>query len=872
MKGQALLRVSVLGNLAVLRHGTKMQLPRSKKTRALLAYLAVTARPHSRDRLCAMFWAVPDDPRAALRWSLSRLRPLIDEPDCRRIIADRENVGLNLDRITVDILSLRSEVRNGTDAMSTDALRQAIEALEGDFLEGLDLPDCQEFQSWCIGEREETRRLRVRLLTALVTRLEDVPDEALRYARMLSLLEPANEAAQATLVRLLRAAGRWREAEEQFHSAQRRLEEFNVVCTGALRQAAQLPVQANPRKRADDRGAPLTSTERLPARPASHEVQFCRTSDDVRICYACVGDGPPLVWTDHWLSHLAFNWESPIWRHWTEEFAKDHAFVHFDQRGHGLSDWEIPEFSVDAFVRDLEAVVDALGLDRFALIGGSRAGSTAIAYAARHPERVSHLVVYGAFAQGWRAWGNAAEIERRETTITLTRRGWTQGSPAVRQILPSLLLPDANPEEIGWFSDLRQISVSAENAARLQQSSGDLSVLDLLPGIASPTLVLHCRDDEAVPFGQSRLIASRIPGARLVPLESRNHILLPRDPAWAAFVREVRQFLGESAPTIPGAERTGAAVEVGARTRADDSAPTVTATRRQPAHSALHEVQFCRTADDVRIAYACVGDGPPLVWAGHWLSHLAFNWESPIWRHWTEEFARDHTFVHYDQRGHGLSDWKNPDFSVDAFVRDLEAVVDTLGLDRFALIGSSRASPTAIAYAARHPERVSRLVLHGAFAQGWREWGNAAEIERREATITLTRQGWGQDNPAFRQILTSLLLPDATLEETGWLNELQRISISAENAARVQRSSGDLHVLDLLPGIEAPTLVLHCRNDEALPFEQGRLVASRIPRARFVTLEGRNHFLLPRDPAWAAFVSEVRRFLREGLLAISGAE
>jgi len=286
----------------------------------------------------------------------------------------------------------------------------------------------------------------------------------------------------------------------------------------------------------------------------------------------------------------------------------------------------------------------------------------------------------------------------------------------------------------------------------------------------------------------------------------------------------------------------------------------------------LHEVQFCRTADDVRIAYACVGDGPPLVWAGHWLSHLAFNWESPIWRHWTEEFARDHTFVHYDQRGHGLSDWKNPDFSVDAFVRDLEAVVDTLRLDRFALIGSSRASPTAIAYAARHPERVSHLVLHGAFAQGWREWGSAAEIERREATITLTRQGWGLDNPAYRQILTSLLLPDATPEETGWLIDLQRISISAENAARVQRSSGDVHVLDLLPGIEAPTLVLHCRDDQALPFEQGRLVASRIPRARFVTLEGRNHILLPRDPAWAAFVREVRGFLGEVARAASGSK
>ncbi len=170
MKGKESLRVSVLGNLAVQRHRTRMQLPPSKKTRALLGYLAVTARPHSRDRLCAMFWAVPDDPRAALRWSLSRLRPLVDEPDCRRIIADRENVGLDLDRVTVDVLTLRSVARNGTDAISTDVLRQATEALEGDFLEGLDLPDCQEFQSWCTGEREETRRLRVRLLMALGAR------------------------------------------------------------------------------------------------------------------------------------------------------------------------------------------------------------------------------------------------------------------------------------------------------------------------------------------------------------------------------------------------------------------------------------------------------------------------------------------------------------------------------------------------------------------------------------------------------------------------------------------------------------------------------------------------------------------------------
>jgi pimeloyl-ACP methyl ester carboxylesterase len=257
-----------------------------------------------------------------------------------------------------------------------------------------------------------------------------------------------------------------------------------------------------------------------------------------------------------------------------------------------------------------------------------------------------------------------------------------------------------------------------------------------------------------------------------------------------------------------------------------------------------------------------------LVWAAHC---LAFSVKSPIWRHWTEEFAKDHTFVHYDERGSGLSDWNNVTFSVDSFVCDLEAVVDALGLDRFALIGSSKGGPTAIAYAARHPERVSHLVLYGTFAEGWRMRGDSAEIERREAIITLTRQGWAQDNPAFRQILTFLLLPDATLEEMGWLNDLQRISASAENAARLQQSIGEFDLLNLLPDITAPTLVLHCRDDATLPFEQGRVIASHVPGAKLVALDSRNHILLPRDPAWGRFVSEVRQFLSEGATIISGA-
>jgi DNA-binding SARP family transcriptional activator/pimeloyl-ACP methyl ester carboxylesterase len=538
-----MLQVRVLGSFAVLRHETKLPLPRSKKTRALLAYLAVTARTHSRDRLCAMFWPVPDDPRAALRWSLSRLRPLVDERECRRIIADRESVGIDLTRVSVDLLSLRSVARNGLDAIATDALGKAAEALEDDFLEGLELPDCQEFQTWCTGEREAARRLRARLLAALVGRLESAPDQALPHARALSLLEPANEAIHATLVRLLRACGRAREAEEQFQRAQRHLEEFNVVRTGALRKAAQVPIEADAGARAADAIPPSPRVERH-AGSGLHEVQFCRTTDNVRIAYAKVGTGPPLVWAAHWLSHLAFSWESPVWRHWTEEFATDHCFVHYDERGNGLSDWKNPEFSVNAFVRDLEAVVDGLGLARFALMGSSKGGPTAMAYAARHPERVSHLVLYGTFAQGLRIIGDDADIEAREAVIALIRQGWAQDNPAIRQFMTSHFLPDASLEEMGWFNDLQRISASAENAARLLRALGDFNVLDLLPGIAAPTLVLHCRDDASVPLEQGRLIASRIPRARFVVLESGNHVLLPRDPAWARFVSEVRGFLG----------------------------------------------------------------------------------------------------------------------------------------------------------------------------------------------------------------------------------------------------------------------------------------------------------------------------------------
>lgn len=274
------------------------------------------------------------------------------------------------------------------------------------------------------------------------------------------------------------------------------------------------------------------------------------------------------------------------------------------------------------------------------------------------------------------------------------------------------------------------------------------------------------------------------------------------------------------------------------------------------------EIRFCTTADNVRIAYATVGDGPPLVKAANWLSHLEYDWKSPIWRHLFEEFAQDHLLVRYDERGNGLSDRDVEQISLDVFVRDLESVVDAVRVERFPILGISQGGSVAIAYAVRHPEKVSHLILYGTYARGWAMRGSSPEeIERRHAYLTLVRLGWGQDNPAFRQLWTTLFMPDATLEQWHWFNDLQRISTSPENAFRLLTEFGNLDVVDLLPQVKVPTLVLHCRDEAVAPFEEGRLIARLIPGARFVPLEGRNHLLLESEPAWPKFVTEVRRFL-----------
>ena len=274
------------------------------------------------------------------------------------------------------------------------------------------------------------------------------------------------------------------------------------------------------------------------------------------------------------------------------------------------------------------------------------------------------------------------------------------------------------------------------------------------------------------------------------------------------------------------------------------------------------QIRFCASPGGVRLAYATCGAGPPLVKAANWLSHLEFDWESPVWRHWLRELSAYHTLVRYDERGCGLSDWDVEDCSLDAWVRDLETVVDAAGLERFPLLGISQGGPIAVAYSVRHPEKVSHLILYGSYARG-RHYRNLTLEQKAERALMLelVKHGWGSEHAAFRQVFTSFFIPEGTPEQIGWFNELQRISTSPEMAARIIGGFDAIDVRDLAPEVTAPTLVLHAESEQRVPFAEGRLLASLIPGARFVPLEGKNHILLENEPAWWRLLAEVRSFL-----------
>ncbi|MCK6576738.1 MAG: alpha/beta fold hydrolase [Anaerolineae bacterium] len=285
----------------------------------------------------------------------------------------------------------------------------------------------------------------------------------------------------------------------------------------------------------------------------------------------------------------------------------------------------------------------------------------------------------------------------------------------------------------------------------------------------------------------------------------------------------------------------------------------VPTTKQQKVEQRIH---FTHSYDGTRIAYAIAGNGPPLVKAANYMSHQEYDWDSPVWQHWLEELTHEHSLITSDERGSGLSDWDTEDVSFEAWVRDLEAVVDAAGVRQFPVFGMSQGGAVAVAYTALHPEKVSHLIVHGGYARGWLNRDLTPEgIEEEKLMISLMRVGWGRDNPAFRQVFAMQLFPQAPAEQIHALEMQMRISVSPENAVRLESEMHRIDVRHLATQIKVPALILHSRGDEAVPFNEGRLLASLIPNAQFVALESKNHLLTEHEPAWQKFVTAFRNFL-----------
>ncbi|MEM7733145.1 MAG: alpha/beta fold hydrolase, partial [Pseudomonadota bacterium] len=297
---------------------------------------------------------------------------------------------------------------------------------------------------------------------------------------------------------------------------------------------------AEPRLLSPQGFSPQRPNETLPAQ----YIRYCKSKDGTRIAYAISGKGPPLVKTGHWLTHLDFDWESPVWRDINLEFVRNHTLIRYDARGNGMSDWDVSDFSFKRQVEDLESVVDAAGIDHFSLVGISQAAATSVAYAARHPERVNKLVLLGGYDRGWRKAKAKEALEAENAVIMLIETQW-HGSLAVAELVSATLMPDAPEDHWKWFSDLQRKTTTGRNAAELLRAIGEVDVRADLPNVKAPSLVLHSEYDRDVGQERGRNLALGIPDARIVMLDSRNHILHPSDKVWHRAMMEIHEFLDD---------------------------------------------------------------------------------------------------------------------------------------------------------------------------------------------------------------------------------------------------------------------------------------------------------------------------------------
>ena len=534
------LQVSLLGELRVTALGAEVPLPASRKARALLGFLAATGRPHRRERLCELFWDLPDDPKAALRWSLSKLRKVVDAPGQPRIIADRERVQFDATEVDIDLRDIHAQLRQQDGQLSVDDLEAMARRLDMVLLDGLDGAGDGAFGSWLMSEREDAQAARVAVLRQLATHPDMAPASAKKWLRLWRDADPADAEAHAQVSSVPTPT-------------------ISGAKPGTAPGAPDIGRAHRGQAHGPASGIGSTQTSKISAkrsgRPAAtsltggalraQRIGFCEARDGTKIAYATVGSGPPLLKAANWLNHLEFDWASPIWGGSFAAIARYRTFIRYDERGCGLSDWDVADLSFEAFVEDLEAVADRLELDRFPLLGISQGCAVSIEYAVRHPERVSGLVLISGYAAGWRHLASPEEQARREAVLTLTEVGWGTDNPAYRHIFSQTFMPDANADDLAWFDEFQRLTTSPQNAARFQDAFGYIDVRDRLAEVGAPTIVFHSKYDQRIPLELGRAVASGIRGAHFVPLESSNHILIDYEPAWQVCLETVGQFLAE---------------------------------------------------------------------------------------------------------------------------------------------------------------------------------------------------------------------------------------------------------------------------------------------------------------------------------------
>ncbi len=534
------MHLSLLGSVELLGAGTAGTGPPSGRQRQLLA--ALGSRPGevvAADQLVEWLWGHegPADPAAALRTVVSRTRRLLEPP----LTIETTDLGYRLrcppDHLDVArFVDLVEAARIAAPADAEQATRHALGLWRGEPFGGLDHVDLLEARA----------RLGALRVEAIETRIEALTDlgrhrEAIALAEPHVRAHPERERPVAALMRCLFAAGRQSDALEHYRALRRRLVDTLGVEPSAELAALELAVL----RQDPDLAGPGRS---VAAEGVGQAVRFCRTADGTQIALAISGEGPPLVKAANWMTHLDHDGRSPVWSHWLEALAAEHRLVRYDERGCGLSDWDVDRFDLDAWVEDLATVVDTVGLRRFPLLGISQGAAVAIAYAAANPERVERIVLWGAYGLGRLARADTPEA-RQEARLhaELARVGWGNDDPAFRQVFTSQFMPDGTLEQWADFNDLQRRTTSASNAARFLEAFAEIDVLDQAARVECPVLVLHARDELRVPVEAARELAAALPDGRLVTLPGRNHILSADEPAWPLFLAEVRAFL--AAPT-----------------------------------------------------------------------------------------------------------------------------------------------------------------------------------------------------------------------------------------------------------------------------------------------------------------------------------